>query len=363
MAWHPKSAQCVGCPAETIGLSFTKPRGPAAASVLLIGQGPGETEASLGVPFVGKSGQKLGTWLRLAGLDPNACRFTNVNWCWLPDNRMPTQAEIDHCRVYWEPELAGRRVIVPVGVPAMRQFYSRAGESTAGQIIRWTGGECADSTSAGTAHPEDAGAEGLPPTTYVVGLLHPAFIMRGNFGLEPLQIQTLKLVKRIVDGWEPPIYDFTQPYPGSVLYPTLEELRTWRAGFAAGEEIAIDVEAAGRVLRMVGMCRLSDLAYVAVWFRSEGGDVWPYPDFGAVIEWLYDLLADPSVGKVFHNAAYDIEQLEEVGFEVENFSYDTLLATHLAFPELRKRLESVSLMCSGVTGWKAYLRNPDGHHK
>jgi hypothetical protein len=245
---------------------------------------------------------------------------------------------MDHCRPHWEPELIGRRVIVPVGVPAMRQFYPRAGESTAGQIIRH-----------GSA--------------YVVGLLHPAFILRGNFGLEPLQIQTLKLVRRILDGWCPDVYDFTQPYPGAQLYPTLEELRAWRAGFAPGEEVILDVEAAGRVLRMIGLCRLSDLAYVAIWFRAEGGEPWPYPDYAGVVEFLYDLLADESVPKLAHNHFYDWEQLEEVGFEVNGTGMDSLLALHIGYPEMRKRLESVSLLCSGISGWKAYLRSPDGHQK
>lgn len=410
MAWHPKSPKCSGCSAHDVGKSFVPSRGPANAPLLLLGQGPGETEASLGSPFLGPSGERLGVWLRMAGIDQRTeCRVGNVVQCWLPENREPTRGEVDHCRdAHWGVETAGRRVIVPIGVPAMKQFYPKAGESTAGQIIRWQGGGVEGHTRNGRAiedgsswaHPVtggfgpaagdkgpiqrhnesasvagepglfssaltlEAGAETSPPsTTYVVGLLHPAFILRGNWALEPLQIQTLKLVRRVLNGETPEVHDFSKPHPNANLFPTLEELREWRAGFLPGDEVAVDVEAAGNVLTMVGMCRVRDLAHVAVWFRQQGGEPWPHPDWSALVEWLYDFLADTSVGKCFHNAAYDLDQLEDVGFDVNGFSYDTLLGMHLSFPEMRKRLESVTLLCAGFTGWKALLRDGEGHNK
>ncbi len=339
MAWHSRPSVCASCPANATARSFAPSRGLTAAPLLLLDSAPDEIAASLGSPLAGDAGARLGTWLRLAGIDQQRCRFSGVSWCWLPE-RDPTRAEIEHCRdAHWGAELAGRRVIVPIGIPAMRQFYQKAGESTAGQIIR-----------------HESGA-------YVVGLLHPAFILRGNFGLEPLQIQTLKLVKRILDGWEPEVYDFSKPHAGANLYPTMEQLRAWSGDFQPGDEVAIDVEAAGRVLTMVGLCRVRDLSHVAVWFRQPGGDPWPHPSWEELVGWLYDFLADPLVGKCFHNAAYDIEQLEETGFEIEGFSFDTLLAAHIAYPEMRKRLESVALLTAGITGWKAMLRDGEGHQK
>jgi uracil-DNA glycosylase family 4 len=341
MAWHPRPASCAQCPAHSAARSYTPSRGSESAPLLLLDSAPDEVAASLGSPLTGDNGRTLGTWLRLAGINPDReCRISGVSWCWQPEKKEPGREEIEHCRsAHWGVELQGRRVIVPIGVPAMRQFYAKAGESTAGQIIR-------------------------QGDTYIVGLLHPSFILRGNWGQEPLQIQTLKLVRRILDGWEPEIYDFTKPPRGANLAPTLEELRAWSAELRPGDEISLDVEAAGNVHVLHGLTRVRDLSHVALWWRQPGGDPWPHADWPGVVEWAYDLYASRDIGKAFHNGSYDIvDQLEEVGFEVNNYSFDTLLAAHIAFPEMRKRLEAVSKLCGGPTGWKPYLKEGEGDQK
>ena len=130
-----------------------------------------------------------------------------------------------------------------------------------------------------------------------------------------------------------------------------------------GDEVSLDVEAAGNVLTMIGLCRVRDLAHVTVWFRQAGGEPWPHEDWPSVVEWLYDLLADPSIGKVAHNHFYDWDQLESVGFEINGPIFDTLLASHVAFPELRKGLPFVSKMCGGPVGWKPLLKESEGDKK
>lgn len=347
--WKSKPPACSACPALVAGLSFVPPRGAPDAPVLLLGQGPDESEAALGQPFIGRSGQKLTVWLRMAGLEPSHVRIANAVQCWQPvqlgppptGHREPRADAIEHCRAtHWGGELTARKVVVAIGVAAMRALWGRASERDAGQ---W---------------------RPLPDGTPSVAVLHPAHILRGNFGAEPAQIETLRAVGRVVrDGWVPPAFDFSRPPPGANLFPTLDELRAWRAECVPGDEIALDVECAGRVLRMVGLGRVRDLSYVAVWFRKQGGDPWPYSNFPAVVEWLYDLLADESLGLVMHNHGFDVEQLEEVGFKIARLSFDTLLASHLACPEVRKRLESVALLTSGMTGWKRILSDAEGDQK
>ena len=336
-----KPLTCVGCPAHTSGRGFVSSRGPADAPLLFLASGPGEVDAELGSPFMGPAGRTLSVWCRMAGIDLAAARVANVAQCWQPSQRPPSVREVEHCRVHWGGELAGRRVIVPIGVPAMAAVYpGKTSESTAGQ---WAEID----------------------NVYVCGLLHPDFIFAGNAGLEPLQVQILRGVREVLEGKPPHIYDFSKipPEVDAKLYDSLEGLRAWRAAFEPGEELAVDIEAAGRVLRMVGMMRVRDLSYRAVWFRTEGGDVYPYPDFAGVVEWLYYLLASPNVSCCFHNGFYDMEQLEETGFEMANYSYDTLLSLHLAYPEMRKRLERVALLTAGMTGWKSTLRSDEGDQK
>lgn len=357
MKQRPES--CAACPAFPHSRAFVPFVGPADAPLLFIGQGPGETEAQLGVPFIGDSGRLLDKWCQLAGIDRQKARVGNVALCHLPENRAPRRVESRFCRdAHWAGETAGHRVIVPIGTPAMEHFYPR--RPTAGHIDR------------------------LPDGTYVVGLLHPAYIMRGNWGVEGAQIQTLRRVKRILDGWEPPIYDFTQPPPGANLFPTLAELRAWEASLAPDEPIVVDVENAGWVIRLVGLCGVRSLRYIGVHFRQQGGHPWIHCEdcggaaddclgagrlaklhavdrFEDVVEWLYDLLATRPL--IMHNGFHDVEMLEEVGFEIGNFAADTILQMHCAFPEGRKRLEHVSMITSGITGWKSTLKEGGGHWK
>lgn len=347
MAQKPKT--CELCPANPLGRSYIPFVGAEKAPVLFIGQGPGETEAALSVPFCGPSGQLLDKWCQLAGLDRRSVgRTGNVVQCLLthPElNRPPKKAESDYCRrAHWEGEVAGRKVIVPIGVPAMAHFYpGKVSEKTAGCIAQ---------------HPSGA---------YVVGLLHPAFIMRGNWGVEGAQIQSLMRVRRILEGWKPIIYDFSQAPPGAILFPTLAEMQAWEAALAPDEPIVLDVENAGWVIRMIGLMGLHSLRYVGVHFRQPGGKPWVHADasgvdqFNSVVEWLYDLLRTRPI--IAHNGFHDIEVLEETGFEVKELADDTILMAHVAMPESRKRLEFVSNVTAGISGWKGLLKEGNAHWK
>ena len=117
-----------------------KATGPMDSNTLVLGQGPGEDEAYSGIPFVGRAGRQLNSWLRRAGYERMAIRISNIVWCQLPGDRAPKRDEVAHCRAaHWQPDLDAMpnlRVIIPVGVPAMKVFYGpKAGERTAGQVM------------------------------------------------------------------------------------------------------------------------------------------------------------------------------------------------------------------------------------
>lgn len=120
---RPKPPEkCGGCPAYNLGQGFVPAEGPREATIALLGQGPGESEADQGRPFVGPSGFTLDRWLVRAGLQRHELHVSNVVWCWLPGNRPPTRGEVDHCRRnHWGPaltQLDQLKVIVPIGIPA-----------------------------------------------------------------------------------------------------------------------------------------------------------------------------------------------------------------------------------------------------
>ena len=92
--------------------------------VMLIGEGPGETEDETGKPFVGQAGDKLTKILGYVGLSRSDVYITNAVLCRPPNNRVPRQEELEACR--WrldlQIQLLKPRVIVALGKTALQQL-------------------------------------------------------------------------------------------------------------------------------------------------------------------------------------------------------------------------------------------------
>jgi len=92
--------------------------GPLDAEIVFVGEAPGATEAKLGRPFTGQSGQLLDSALAEIGIDRSQCYVTNAVRCRPPNNATPSGAELESCnpRLMGElSRLARKRVVVPLG--------------------------------------------------------------------------------------------------------------------------------------------------------------------------------------------------------------------------------------------------------
>ena len=101
--------------------------GPAPASLMLVGQAPGITEAQVKRPFNASSGRRLFQWLAEAGMEETDFRaryyMTAVTKCYPgkhpggKGDRKPSRAEQKLCRTFLERELAlvQPRVLLAVG--------------------------------------------------------------------------------------------------------------------------------------------------------------------------------------------------------------------------------------------------------
>lgn len=88
------------------------------SDLMLIGEGPGQDEDLLGLPFVGKSGQLLDKLVfEELGRDRSQLYIANVVKCRPPNNRNPNEIEIKACRHFLEDqiEIIRPRVIVSLG--------------------------------------------------------------------------------------------------------------------------------------------------------------------------------------------------------------------------------------------------------
>ncbi len=116
---------CTRCPLYKGRTHAVPGEGPAAAEIMMIGEGPGFYEDQQGRPFVGRSGQLLEKLLAGIGLKRSDVFITNVVKCRPPDNRDPLPEEIEACRPWLDQQIAliQPKVIVTVGRFAMTRWF------------------------------------------------------------------------------------------------------------------------------------------------------------------------------------------------------------------------------------------------
>ncbi len=193
---------------------------------------------------------------------------------------------------------------------------------------------------------------------HVVPILHPSYILRGNWAYSILQPQQLQIAKQIAEtGTYTPI-DITSVPENANLYPTLEDLNAFSTTLSS--LASVDIECAGDFLVCVGVARLQDEGYVCVRFRVKGGDIYDPDTLCARTEWLFRFLADPEVEKVFHNGqAFDVPYLEEQGFVVRGYTEDTMIQANLTYCELKKGLAFLANAFCSIPNWKGLVRGAE----
>jgi DNA polymerase len=164
-ALRAAAAQCQGCDLYKRGTQTVFGEGMATASVLMVGEQPGDREDQAGHPFVGPAGRVLDKALEAAGIDRKEVFVTNAvkHFKWEPRgkrriHKKPNAIEIAACRPWLDAEIAAVRpqVIVALGATAAQSLLGRTFRVTKqrGEVIA---------------------AAGLPP---VVATVHPSAILR-----------------------------------------------------------------------------------------------------------------------------------------------------------------------------------------
>lgn len=108
--------------------------GDPCARLMVVGEGPGETEDRLGRPFVGRAGQLLDRMLGAIGLPREDAYICNTVKCRPtlagprgPRNRAPEPDEMTNCRPFLDRQIDIIRpdVILALGSPAAKSFLGR----------------------------------------------------------------------------------------------------------------------------------------------------------------------------------------------------------------------------------------------
>jgi DNA polymerase len=108
--------------------------GDPSARLMLIGEGPGETEDLMGRPFIGRAGQLLDKMIGAIGLAREDVYICNTVKCRPtlpgtrgPRNRAPEPDEMANCRPFLDEQIDIIRpaVILALGAPAAKSFLGR----------------------------------------------------------------------------------------------------------------------------------------------------------------------------------------------------------------------------------------------
>jgi uracil-DNA glycosylase len=193
-------ARCRKCGIGATRTNSVYGEGDPCAALMVVGEGPGETEDKLGRPFVGRAGELLDRMLLAIGLPREDVYICNTVKC-RPTldlgnrlgNRPPTPDEMRNCRPYLDQqiEIIRPRVILALGAPAAKSFMGEK-FSISRQRGQWFEG---------------------PIGTPIMATFHPAYILRMTGGamaeVKKLVWNDLKAIRTRLD--EPPPSAAEQP--------------------------------------------------------------------------------------------------------------------------------------------------------
>ncbi len=154
------------------------------ASLMFIGEGPGQEEDRRGLPFVGRAGELLTRMIESVGWRREDVYICNIVKCRPPGNREPQLDEVATCRPFLEKQLLTIRpiVIMTLGKPAISTLLGRNVAITKMRGIwqEWNG-------------------------LAVLPTFHPAYLLR-NYTRETRQAvwDDLRQVRARVDETNPP---------------------------------------------------------------------------------------------------------------------------------------------------------------
>lgn len=166
-ALQSRLGQCSRCPLASGRKNIVFGEGNPNASLVLVGEGPGQEEDRTGRPFVGEAGQLLDKILKAMGLDRTQVYICNVVKCRPPKNRVPNEDEMAVCGRFLNEQLA---IIRPKHILALGSTATKFLLNTDKSIGRMRGRFFVHAST---------GAKVMP--TY-----HPAYLLRNESAKRPV---------------------------------------------------------------------------------------------------------------------------------------------------------------------------------
>ncbi len=116
-----------GCALKKTSKNLVFADGNPQASIMMVGEAPGEDEDRQGLPFVGVSGKLLDKMMGCIGLDRTNVYISNIVPWRPPGNRNPTDSEVAVCLPFTEKHIAivKPKFLILLGAVAVKSLLNR----------------------------------------------------------------------------------------------------------------------------------------------------------------------------------------------------------------------------------------------
>ena len=325
---------------------FIKTVGPVTADIMLVGEAPGETEDRKGLPFVGRAGNTLNTLLNQAGIIRSQCLIANVARERPPNNnikhyfqdkgcKIPTPRMLEYIALLQkEIEQYKPNVVVPLGNTALWALTGRKGIKHARGSVT-TSALVPEQKLLPTYHPQAVGYDWSLATTMVLdlkkALYHSKFPGipedKRQLIIDPTKVYFIELCQQLLDEKEP---------------------------------VAVDIEAVQAHINRIGFSNSDSWAFTLGTLKGIL-PLFPEKDELEIWEWIGKVISELPI--IYHNAVYDLPVLFlRNGIPTPNLYMDTLVASHILWPELPKSLEYVTSILLDVPAWKHLSETAPGEY-
>ena len=303
------NANCEACPLRETDWVSSQVVDEPDLPVLFIGQNPGSTEMITKVPFTGSAGKTAYRLLAEAGLNKRKLHIANLISCPTPEDRAPSNEEVDCCAPGLQAEIEALRpeLIIAWGKPSLKALVGRVDiQKVRGNFFpllsRWQ------------------------YTCQVLAALHPSFVQRQRQWI-PDSVEDLKKVQSFFSSSCIQVGD----KPEFIYDPTEQELYSYLT--SSDDVTAFDLETTGlnpRKDKILGIsfCNNPKTA-TALYYRQ------PHDPRQKVVDWF---LQEKKFKKATQNGSFDCAFEYTAGVEVQGLTYDTRLGEHLLASDLPTNL-------------------------
>ena len=333
------------------------PRGPINAKVMIIVDYPSKEDMRTGMLLSGSEGRLLDEMLDRNGLKLSECfitcfspkplpPFKGSEWAWVKRGRENGSIDTDFCRRWMEMNALVERVDphIVIGLGDLALHWSDQNKYS---VDKWRG-------SLLTCGSSNRSKDNTPykfMCTY-----HPRTILAMYKYRTIAEIDIRRLQKESLTR------NLSLPNKEFTTEPLLEDVLGYISAIRPGDKVSFDIETVGQRVRCLALATCAERA-ICIPFMTlsnhtihpdpsgkqllqvaclggTNGNYWTIDDERLILQALYDMFRDPSIGLIAQNYPFDSSILaKEFGFLFRGLHMDTLIAQHTLYPELPKSLD------------------------